>query len=110
METKKFIAIVAGLFLLIGILLVYTTDVDLTDETNGTKELNTPCVYYEPTIDKMSWVQDVDKEEALSLCEKMQTRNARKSPPGSIYVLGESKSGESGKVGIYFHDPTATAH
>jgi len=59
----------------------------------------------------MSWVQDVAREEADEKIEKMNIKiktGEIKSPEGSEYKAGPSKSGNENEVGIYFSDPTAS--
>ncbi len=60
--------------------------------------------------EQMSWVRDIAREEASKMIMK---KNAQietgeiKSPEGSKYKIGPSKSGNENEVGIYFFDPTA---
>lgn len=57
----------------------------------------------------LSWVQDVSKEKVSKV---LMEENAKietgeyKSPKGSRYQAGPSRSGKD-RVGIYFFDPTA---
>ena len=52
------------------------------------------------------WVQDAEEERAIKLVRKANVENLNRSPRGSKYVIGEAKSRQPGKKGIYFEDPT----
>ena len=61
--------------------------------------------------DNMPWVQDVAKAEASELISRLNEEietGQNKSPEGSEYKRGPSRSGNENEVGIYFFDPTAS--
>ena len=63
------------------------------------------------TKESMPWVQDITKEEAEEMVLKMNAQietGEIKSPEGSKYKTGPSKSGNKNEAGIYFFDPTAS--
>lgn len=71
----------------------------------------------EPEKEKGTWVQDVSRSEAeqmiITLTDQLYEESGddeeigNKTPQGSKYDIGPSKSGKENEVGIYFFDPTA---